>query len=115
VLSVPDCRRLLGPHSSPADSELQAIRDQLYALAAVVVGVRLEHGRHLKEKRRSTACAVEPTEGVAAKPFSTALAMLDEWERERVEERAAILEYEANLDRDTAERKTVADWLAGQR
>jgi hypothetical protein len=48
-------------------------------------------------------------------PFRSPLYQIPESERPQIEERAALFEHEAGLDRDTAERKAALDWLEAQR
>lgn len=113
MLTVADCRRLLGSRCAQSDADLQAVRDHLYALATVAVSAYSERARHLKTIRNAGG-VVATSEILPAQPFNAALAQIPESERLQLEERAAILEYEAGLDRDRGERKAVADWLADE-
>ena len=77
-LNLAECRRLIVGETSIDDATLLAVRDQLYALARVVL---MAHA--------STA---------------EAFGALSEADRLDVEERAAILEFEAKMPRRHAER-----------
>ena len=103
-LSIAECRRLLGRATDLSDAELERLRDQLYSFARVLVD---DYARRL----RSGA-------GVRYLPrqqFEQVLAELPVEERAQIEERAAILEYDGRLERDAAQRKSIADWLAVRR
>jgi hypothetical protein len=83
ILSLPACRRLLGPvGDSLSDVEVVRLRDQLYALARFAVADFMEE--------------------------ATVLASLPPTVREEVEERAAILQFDAHLPRGLATRAAVA-------
>lgn len=76
-LSIPACRRHLGPIASGlSDDQVEALRDELYSLARCVV-MRLEE--------------------LSAGAVTDMLAWLPNAEREDVEERAAILEFDGNV------------------
>lgn len=66
-----------------SDTQVEALRDQLYAIATVA--------------RRAFMAANEL-------PFDLALGLLSADERHDVEERAAIVEFDGKLSRDQAER-----------
>jgi len=107
-LSLSQCRRLLGSGTSIDDANLARLRDELYKLAEVA----LEGFRH-REKRNAE---IRPLGGQATSASGnwTSVAMVPEAEREAVVERAAILELEAGLSRDLAERNALLEW-AGRR
>lgn len=83
MLSLQKCRSLLGPNCELTDSQIEQIRQELYALAHVA----LDAFRAEKEK--------DQLSGI---PLS---------DREEAEERAAIFEFDAGLQREAAERKTL--------
>jgi len=90
-LSIERCRALLGNDGDAlSDSELEALRDQFYAIASVASRAYLARD---------------------ASPFRTALLRLSEADRIDVEERAAILEFEGKLCRDLAERQALGQRL----
>jgi hypothetical protein len=93
-LSLPACRRLLGKAGEGVpDNELERLRDQLYGVAR---------------------CAVEVFEpSTTDTGEATALDCLPAVSREEVEERAAILQFDAKLPRDLASRAAVSAYLTG--
>ena len=81
-LPLDECRHIVGPGCGLADADLLEVRDQLYALARVMCRVDL------------------PQVGVGSPPLSAD-------ERTDVDERAAILEFDGKLPRETAERLAI--------
>jgi len=73
-------------------------------LAQAIVRMYVAQRRH-----RSRASSSANPKG--SNPFHSALSGFSDEDRAELEERAAILEYEGGLDRDTAERKTIATWI----
>jgi hypothetical protein len=45
VMSLEECRRILGPDCTLSEAELKTLRSDLYLLAEVVVAMFLESGR----------------------------------------------------------------------
>jgi hypothetical protein len=83
-LAISQCRVILGDAARDlSDQQVEALRDQLYAIATV---------------SRQAFWAAKQL------PFDLALGLLPVAEREEVEERAAIAEFEGKLSRDQAER-----------
>jgi hypothetical protein len=118
LLSLAKCRAILGSDSPESDADLSRLRDQLYGLARVVVEAvgpdqRRRHGpSHAPNAARR---AFDGAAGVGARPadFSDALALLSDDERDEVEERAAIHEFDGGLDRSAAERAAFSEnWRA---
>jgi hypothetical protein len=92
LLSLPACRRLLGPVGhSLSDAEVVRLRDQLYALAQSAIAAFAQD-----------ACD---------EPEATVLGCLPPAVREEVEERAAILQFDAHLPRSLATRAAVSAHL----
>jgi hypothetical protein len=89
LLSLPACRRLLGHvGDSLSDAEVLRLRDQLYALAQ---------------------CAVAAfAEDTADEPEKTVLGSFAPDARDEIEERAAIIQFDAHLPRGLATRAAVA-------
>lgn len=89
LLSLSACRRLLGHvGDSLPDDDVLRLRDQLYALAQ---------------------CAVAAfAEDASSEPEATVLGSLTPAVREEVEERAAIIQFDAHLPRGVATRAAVA-------
>jgi hypothetical protein len=81
MISVEECRGLLGGAEGWPDDEVRALRDQLYALAVAVITVSTLHPVGAANDDRLT-----------------------DDERADVEERAAILEHDGGLPRSAAER-----------
>ncbi len=90
MLSLMECRKILGSDCPESDTELEKLRDQFYPLARVVVEAHLE-------KPRKHTLPREP------ECFADALASLPKDERYELEERAAIMEFDGGLDRNAAE------------
>ena len=89
MLSLQRCRAILGRGGS--DAELESVRDQMYALADVVVRAFLE--------RRQ--------QHVPDGAFSAALRLLPSGDADDATERAAIVEFEGGRNRDEAERQAL--------
>jgi hypothetical protein len=76
----------------------------MYAIASVLIE---DYARRPVHERRAGLLS----DGT----FRQTLADVSVDERAYLEERAAILEHDGRLDRDAAQRKSMADWLAGRR
>ena len=87
MLSLQKCRSLLGPDCELADSQIEQLRQELYALAHIALDAHRESTRPANE--------------------DTPLAHLPRENREEAEERAAIFEFDAGLQRGAAERKAI--------
>src|SRR3954462_2087002 len=92
MLSLPACRRLLGKAGQGmSDDHLVRLRDQLYTFAH---------------------CAVAAfAQDAGDAPAATVLGCLPPDVREEVEERAAILQFDANLPRGLATRAAVSAYV----
>lgn len=91
MLSLDDCRTLLNRDGEELnDADLADLRDQLYSLASLTV------------ERFSR---IECKEGAT---FKDALALFGQSERETIEERAAVIEFEGKLEREVAERSAIS-------
>ena len=101
MLSLSQCRTILGADQSGSDRELEHLRSQMSALARVAVEAASAGGR-----------AKEPR---AVPSWTAAQTHLTNDERIEVEERAAILEADAGYDRDIAERQAVAQFVSGRK
>ena len=98
MLSLAQCSRLLG---QPVDQEgLRTLREQFYALADVVVS---EFSRTLIARENPPDDRPKLAEGIAPD------------RSEAIEERAAILEFEAGYSRDEAERAALTGWIRSER
>ena len=92
------CRSLLGADCKLTDAELEQLRQEMYAYA----GIALESFRASKMP------------GVVS-GVQSCLEAVPEPEREAVAERAAILEYEANLTKPEAERQAFGEWVQSKK
>ena len=97
MLSLDRCRKLLGPDVDLSDDELTRILTQLYAVADVALDQVL--------MPRAATDKAGPTR---PRPFEATLRLVSDAERESLEERAAIQEYDGGLSRRDAERATLA-------
>lgn len=89
-LSIATCRQLVECSCAHlSDAEVERLRDQLYDIAAQVV-LAYDPAQKLFEDADAALHLVTPND------------------RENIEERAAILEFDAQMTRDTATRISVA-------
>jgi hypothetical protein len=101
VLTLQQCRKLVGADCDLSDNELEVAREQLYALAALTIDV-------VTDRKRTRLRLVSPKpSSLPAPSFMAALNLIENDQRNEIEERAAILEYDANLSRDEAERTAI--------
>jgi len=88
MLSLDHCRILLGRDVKLSDEDVAVLRDQFYCLAQLMLDQRDGHkGSPLKNPSKLPI------------------------DRETLEERAAIMEFDGNLSREDAERNAVAQAL----
>ena len=116
MLSVRRCREILGQSCPLSDSQIDLLRQQCYALADLALEVFSEQYRNrpLEDRANTTIHVVRPdTGGNVQIPdgFKKALALIPRDERESVEERAAIIEFDGGLERDEAERAAFSNYL----
>ena len=88
TLSLQKCRSLLGPNCELTDSQIDQLRQELYALAHIALDAHRETNRPANNEDNS-------------------LANLPRENRDEAEERAAIFEFDAGLQREAAERKAI--------
>jgi hypothetical protein len=86
LLSISQCRELLGEKCPKADDEVERLREQFYQFAHTVVDL-------------SDMLLLHPEQLIAELPDD---------ERGSVEERVAILEFDGGVSRRLAERKAFA-------
>ena len=98
MFSLERCRQILGRDCTLDDVELVTLRDQLYGLADVLT----DHLRNQPQFNGKDALEI-----VEPDVYQAALRLLPEIEREDVEERAAIIEFEGGVERDEAERQAI--------
>ena len=91
MLSLDNCRTLLDRDGEELyDADLTTLRDQLYSLASLAV-----------DRFSKIQCKPSVT-------FKDAVALFEQSERETIEERAAVIEFEGNLEREIAERRAIS-------
>lgn len=103
MLSLQKCRSLLGTDCNLTDAQLEQLRQELYALSEVAIGA---------------FCVQRPgpkSNGSKPQSVSPMLSQVPENERAQVEERAAILEYEAGLKKAEAERQAFGEWVQSKK
>ena len=98
MFSLQRCREIVGPDSGLDDDQLVQVRDQMYAIADVVADV-------------IGSVRPRPQSG----GLRAAMTLIPGDEREAVEERAAIIEHDAGLPRDEAERQAVVSFIGRTR
>ena len=84
MISLERCRKVLGSGTKLSDEDLATLRDQLYCFAALALEVRDSPKKSLLERPD-----------------------LESIDRDALEERAAIIEFEGKLSRYEAERSAV--------
>jgi hypothetical protein len=97
VLSVKQCRHILGLNAPASDRDVERLRDEIYALAQIALA-----SPFLQPNRR------ENHGNRAANHYAEAIAWFSADERVEIEERAGIMEYDGHLPRDEAERCAIA-------
>jgi hypothetical protein len=91
MLSLDNCRTLLDRDGEELnDADLATLREQLYSLATLTVEV------------------FSRSESQQDASFKDALALFGKSERETIEERAAVMEFEGKLEREIAERSAIS-------
>ncbi len=111
MLPLSRCRELIRQECRLSDSEIELLREQLYALAHIVIDVFAEKQLNGHQNlMQGPASAGTPTK----ENFRAAQALVPQDDHHRLEERAAIMEYEGDLTRDEAERHAFSSYLAGK-
>jgi hypothetical protein len=106
MLSIEKCKKLIPADPKLDNQQLEALRHAFYEIAHVIVG-RFEHKRSL-----SHCGTVEPKQEHAS--FEEIVSALPKEEREIVEERAAIMQFDGGCDREIAERYALRDYWNGK-
>ena len=102
MISIERCRKILND-SSLSDQEVKEIRSSLYGLANETIEFLTENSKF--------PFALIDEKSTFTDNFETALRNVPPAEREAMEERAAILEFDGGLDRELAERKAFSDYF----
>lgn len=108
MLSLQRCRDILGPKCGLDDQQIEKLRAQIYGIANVITD---QMGKS-KPRRPDTHQEIQE---IDADGFQAALKLLTDEDREEIEERAAIIEFEAGTDTDEAERKAIVYAIRGRR
>jgi hypothetical protein len=95
VVDLRRCREILGPDCSLTDEQLELLRDQLVGLADIA----LEAGRGSNG---------------ATSGFDTVLSLAPEAQRQEIDERASIMEFDGGLQRALAEEAAFNDFARNQ-
>src|SRR4051794_15248423 len=90
MLSLQKCRSLLGPNCELTDSQIDQLRQELYALAHIALDAHRESNRPANNKNNS-------------------LANLPGKTRKKAEEGAPIFKFDAGLKRKAAKRKAIKE------
>lgn len=107
MLSTARCRALLGPDCSLTEAQLEQLRQDLYALAQITI-----EGFRKRPESNDDETSAAPGSASRRAPLTvpSAMSLLPPGDRASIEERSAILEFEAGLDRDRAEKEAVLEW-----
>lgn len=108
MLSLKQCRALVGNDCQLSDNELQRRMEQLYGLARVLVENLTAYPSHEKHSGDQTkpgvaAISASHSDGSSPADYSAVLALLSDDERYEIEERAAIHEFEGGCSKDKAQ------------
>ncbi len=111
MLSLQKCRELLGNDSTLSDATLELLRNDLYALADIATTELIEQrrdgrfGNRLWSEPKLAICLGDSMSAEeSGRLFEDFLKPLSQDESEVLEERAAILEFDAGMERIQAER-----------
>jgi len=107
MLSLAECRVALDGECSLSDEELEALRDQHYALAEMLIDYITAPDVTEVDRSRHSG----PDSETAPRRLQEAQAHSPELDWGAVEERAAIREFDGHQSRDEAERGAVSDLL----
>lgn len=103
MLSLQQCRSLLGTDCNLTDAQVEQLRQELYALSEVAIGAL--QNQKLGPKSNSSG---DPE-------ICPMLSQIPDCERAQFEERAAILEYQGKLTRPEAERQAFGEWVQSKK
>ena len=98
MLSIARCREILDAKCGLTDAEIETLRDQLAAIADIAFSSMHDGAGKLTARAQ----------------FDLVLDNISQEARYEVEERAAVLEFEAGMGSAVAERAAVSAWLAAR-
>lgn len=114
MISLEQCRQILGAAAPDDESELRRIRDDLHELAQIFV--QLLQGGEVTSRNNplSNPNPQLQTDAAARKhwPFDTVCRAVGDETAYALIERAAIMEYDGDLERRDAEVAALEDWLS---
>jgi hypothetical protein len=109
MLSLKDCRTILGTDCDVSDADLEALRDQLYGLADFVIA-----SFSLIERTGTSEMGGKPNQVRGRNPRSQdqfpPLYFVED-RRIELEERAAILEFDGGMTRQDAEAMALSEYV----
>ena len=109
MITTEKCRRIIGDPTI-SDIEIESIRETLYSLAFASFDEYSVRQSNSNEGPREC----EP-EIVDRFQFNRALEIAPTTARQEIEERAAIKEFEAEMNRDEAERSAIQEYIVRQK
>lgn len=95
MLSLQHCRKVLGKDFQESEEELAKVREQLYTLAGTLVEFWFD----------------KLTTGNDSGFFQSAKQLVSSDQLDSIEERAAVIEFDGNYERDEAERLAIKSSL----
>jgi len=114
MLSIDQCRQLLGAATPEDESDLLRVRDDMYELAQLFV--QLFHCGEAPLPDSSLPPSDQPlerdTRSEIRAPFSVLCSVIGDEAADALVERAAIMEYSGDIDRRGAEIAALEDWLS---
>lgn len=102
MLSLQECRKILGPTCTLTDPELDLLREGFYALAHIT------HETYPKLGSPKAKTLLNQHQRVN---FESMLNLLSEAEREEAIERVAIMEFESGFPREEAEKAVMSKYF----
>ena len=114
LLSIRRCRKVLGRESPRSDTELERLRNHLYALGSLVVGAFSRPDVHREARKPASSEEAGNARGREVGMLELTRQLGGD-EREAFEERAAILEFDGGVSRSEAEKVALEGVLMRRR
>jgi len=102
MLSLKECRKILGPSCSLTDSDIEQLREGLHALADIALEVY---------PKLQTPNTTPPLTTKQTITFEDMFKLLSETEKDEVIERVSIIEFDGKFTRKEAEEITMSKYL----
>lgn len=117
MLSLQRCRELVDPNCTLSDATLELIRDHLYAIADIATAQFLETQQHSPAVLPGSAAQLNETlkDSGMSYQFSEISGSLHPEDLFNIEERAAILEFDAGMNRSQAEHVALEEYRRAHR